>query len=137
MTKRPFQIPARPEPKPLVWIASSKDDLCALPKDVRRIFGFALRTAQMGGKHLYAKPLKGFSGAGVLEVIANDDGETFRAVYTVRLAGRIYVLDVFQKKSKTGIATPKLDIDRIKARLKLAELDYKDWLEASRKDKRL
>lgn len=107
-------IPAIPEPKPLFWIASSRDDICELPKEVRRIFGFALRTAQMGGKHEDARPLKGFGGAGVLEVVSNYDGDTFRAVYTVRLAGRVYVLDVFQKKSKTGIATPRPDIDRIK-----------------------
>jgi phage-related protein len=87
----------------------------------------------MGGKHQDAKPLKGFDGAGVLEVVGHDDGDTFRAVYTVRLAGRVYVLDVFQKKSKSGIATPKLDIDRIKARLKWAEQEHKNWLE--QKDK--
>ena len=87
----------------------------------------------MGGKHADAKPLKGFGGAGVLEVVAHDDGDTFRAVYTVRLAGRVYILDVFQKKSKSGIATPKPDIDRIKARLKRAEQEHKEWLELKEK----
>lgn len=88
MKKSQMPVFALPEPKPLFWIASSRDDIREMPKDVQRIFGFALRTAQMGGKHADAKPLKGFGGAGVLEVVAIDDGETFRAVYTVRLAGR-------------------------------------------------
>jgi phage-related protein len=131
--------PSRPkpllvQPKPLFWIASSRDDICELPKDVQRIFGFALRAAQMGGKHPDAKPLKGFGGAGVIEVVANDDGDTFRAVYTVRFAGRVYVLDVFQKKSKSGIATPRPDIDRIKARLKRAEIEHQEWLAVNSKD---
>ena len=103
-----------------------------MPEEVRRIFGFALRTAQRGGKHEDAKPLRGFGGAGVLEVVSNHDGDTFRAVYTVRLAGRVYVLDVFQKKSKTGLATPKADID--KARLKFAEQAHSDWLEENEKE---
>jgi phage-related protein len=134
--KKPQQpIPAIMEPKPLVWIASSRDDIRAVPRDVQRIFGFALRMAQRGGKHADTKPLKGFGGAGVLEIVANDDGETFRAVYTVRLAGRIYVLDVFQKKSKSGIATPKPNIDRIKARLKVAEQAHAAWLKESSKGK--
>ncbi len=123
-----------PDIKPLVWIASSRDDICELPADVRRVFGFALRVAQMGGKHPDAKPLKGFGGAGVLEVVANNDGDTFRAVYTVRLECRIYVLDVFQKKSKAGIATPKHDLERIKRSLKQAEQDHQDWIEIQTKE---
>jgi Phage derived protein Gp49-like (DUF891) len=75
-----------------------------------------------------------FGGAGGIEVTANDDGDTFRAVYTVRRAGRVYVLDVFQKKSKSGIATPKPDLDRIKIRLKHAELDHKSWLEERKRE---
>ena len=135
MKKRLIQVPARSTPKPLFWIASSRDDIRELPSDVQRIFGFALRMAQLGGRYPDAQPLKGFGGAGVLEVVAYDDGDTFRAVYTVRLAGRVYVLDVFQKKSKSGIATPKADIDRIKARLKRAEQMHKDWLEATKDEK--
>lgn len=134
MKKQPTPIPVLALPKPLIWIASSRDDIGTLPKDVQRTFGFALRLAQMGGKHPDAKPLKGFGGAGVLEVVANDDGDTFRADYTVRLADRVYVLDVFQKKSKTGIATPKPDMDRIKLRLKRAEQDHESWVKAKRKD---
>jgi phage-related protein len=81
----------------------------------------ALRTAQKGGKHSDAKPLKGFKGAGVLEIVSDFDGNTFRAVYTVRIKGVIYVLHAFQKKSKKGISTPKTEIDKIKRSLKEAE----------------
>jgi phage-related protein len=128
--KKVTPLPPMPASKPLVWIGSSRDDIRALPADVQNVFGFALRFAQRGGKHPDAKPLKGFGGAGVLEVVAHNDGDTYRAVYTVRLAGRVYVLDVFQKKSKSGIATPKPDIERIKSRLKRAEADHLDWLAA-------
>jgi phage-related protein len=88
---------------------------------VRRCFGFALYLAQGGGKHPDAKPLSGFQGAGVPEVVEDHDGDTFRAVYTVRFADALYVLHVFQKNSKRGIATPAKDIELIKSRLKLAE----------------
>jgi phage-related protein len=93
----------------------------ALPKDVRRSFGVALCAAQIGETPPIAKPLRGFGGAGVLEVIEDDAGGTFRAVYTVRYATAVYVLHVFQKKSKRGVATPQRDIDLIRARLKRAE----------------
>lgn len=82
--------------------------------------------AQRGLKHPDAKPLKGFGGAGVLEVIEDFDGDTFRAIYTLKLEGVVYVLDIFKKKSKSGIRTSKHDIDRIKSRLKLAEKHFKD-----------
>jgi phage-related protein len=107
--------------KPLVWIASSKRDLKAFPRAVQRVLGQALEVAQFGLTPADAKPLKGFKGAGVLEVVEDHAGSTYRAVYTVRLAGRVYVLHAFQKKSKKGIATPKHVIDLIKARLKEAE----------------
>jgi phage-related protein len=84
--------------------------------------------AQQGGKHPDAKPLKGFAGAGVLEIIEDHDGDTYRAVYTVRLAGRVYVLHGFQKKSKSGIATPKAEVNLIKTRLKRAEEEHRAWL---------
>jgi phage-related protein len=106
--------------KPLRWIASSRDDLSALPSGARRQIGYALYFAQMGGKHPSAKPLKGFQSAGVLEVVEDHDGDTYRAAYTVRFAQAVYVLHVFQKKSKRGIATPRHDIELIKARLKMA-----------------
>ena len=116
-----------PELKPLRWIASSKDDLSAMPDNVRGDVGQALYFAQRGEKHADTKVLKGFSGAGVLDVIARHDGDTFRAVYTVRFSGVVYVLHVFQKKSKSGIATPKKEIDLVHSRLKLAEADYDKW----------
>jgi len=107
--------------KPLVWIASSYKDLMALPPDVRRRFGYALSLAQMGDQDDSAKVLKGFGGAGVLEVVEDDAGGTYRAVYTVRFAEAVFALHCFQKKSKSGIATPKPDMDIIRARLKTAE----------------
>lgn len=113
--------------KPLFWVASSKKDLKSLPEKVQDSFGYALHVAQRGEKHDDAKPLKGFGGASVLEVVDNFDGDTFRAVYTVRFADVVYVLHVFQKKSRAGIATPKQEIDLIRTRLKLAEEDYKEW----------
>ena len=108
----------RPSLKPLVWIGSTRDDLRDAPSEVQGAVGFALYEAQRGAKSTAAKPLKGFGGAGVLEVISNHDGNTWRAVYTVKLADAIYVLHVFQKKSKRGIATPQHDIDLIKKRLR-------------------
>ena len=113
------------ELKPLRWIAGSKEDLSAMPIDVRRDVGYALYSAQRGNKHADAKVLKGFGDAGVLEVVSRQDGDTFRAVYTVRFADVVYVLHVFQKKAKRGIATPKKEIDLIRKRLKLAEQDHK------------
>ena len=107
--------------KPLEWISSSHKVLMALPADVRQFFGFALSLAQAGDKHDAAKVLKGFSGAGVLEVVEDDMGGTYRAVYTVKFAEAVFVLHCFQKKSKRGIATPKEDMDIINARLKIAE----------------
>ncbi len=107
--------------KPLEWIASSFKDLMALPPAVRRRFGYALSLAQMGDQDDAAKVLKGFSGAGVLEVVEDDAGGTYRAVYTVKFAEAEFVLHCFQKTSKSGIATPKPDMDIIRARLKVAE----------------
>ncbi len=113
--------------KPVGWIASSKKDLLGLPGEAQRQIGHALFWAQRGGKHVDAKPLQGFGGAGVLEIVANDDGDTYRAVYTVRFADIVYVLHCFQKKSKSGNSTPKQEIDLVRARLKLAEEEYKRW----------
>jgi len=91
------------------------------PAPVMRFMGHALYEAQAGGKSDSAKPLRGFGGAGVLEVVEDNDGDTYRAVYTVKLAGVVYVLHCFQKKSKHGIETPKAVMDLIKQRLKVAE----------------
>lgn len=92
-----------------------------MPEDVQDVFGFALFMAQSGGKHPDAKPMKGFTGAGVLEIVEDYNSDTYRAVYTVRFADAVYVLHVFQKKSKKGIATPQEEIDKIKVRLSMAE----------------
>ena len=107
--------------KPLEWIASSHKDLMALPSDVRRRFGYAPSLAQIGDQDDAAKELKGFGGAGVLKVVEDDAGGTYRAVYTVKFAEAVFVLHCFQKKSKSGIATPTVDMDIIRARLKVAE----------------
>lgn len=109
--------------KPLRWVGSSLDDLRALPEPVRDEIGYALYIAQTGGKHEQAKPLKGFGGAGVLEVVELFDGEAYRAVYTLKFAAAVYVLHVFHKKSKRGIATPKTELNLIRLRLKLAQLE--------------
>ena len=107
--------------KSLVWVGCSKRDLMALPVSVRKFFGHALDFAQRGDKHDAVKVLKGFSGAGVLEIIEDDRGGTYRAVYTIKFKEAVFVLHVFQKKSKHGIATPKPDMDIIRERLKLTE----------------
>jgi phage-related protein len=112
------------EPRELVWIGSSRRDMRALPLSVRRIFGYALHAAQCGEKPPEAKPLKGFGDAGVLELIEDHRGATYRAVYTVRFIRKVFVLHVFQKKSKRGISTPKQELDLIRDRLKLAEKHF-------------
>ena len=113
--------------KPLKWVGSAKRDLDAMPDDVQDVFGHAIDLAQAGGKHQDAKALTGFGSAGVLEVVEDFRGDTYRAVYTVKFAGWIYVLHCFQKKSKSGNKTPKEDLDLINARLKAAKLDYATW----------
>lgn len=118
--------------KPVVWIGSSKSDLASFPGDVKDAIGYALYIAQRGGKHADAKPLRGFAGAGVLEIVEDHAGDTYRAVYKVRLAGRVYVLHAFQKKSKAGVKTPKHEIELIRSRLKRAEQEHDRWLEAQK-----
>ena len=111
--------------KQLQWGGSAKNDLLAMPEDVIDVFGFALHLAQTGKKHANAKPLRGFGGAGVLEVVEDHLGDTYRAVYTVKIDDAVYVLHCFQKKSKQGIETPKHDMDLIRERLKAAQADAK------------
>ena len=115
---------ANEDSRPLYWMGSSRDDVREFPVDVRQAVGFALWQAQLGRKHRDAKVLKGFGGAGVLELVKDHDGNTFRAVYTVRFAGAVYVLHAFQKKSKTGIKTPKDETELIRRRLKAAEKNH-------------
>lgn len=109
-----------PRLKPLFWVGPSLKDLRSFPEEVKDAIGFALEVAQRGEKAGNAKPLKGFGGASVLEIVADHDSDTWRAIYTVELADAIYVLHAFQKKSKKGIATPKQEIELIKRRLKVA-----------------
>ena len=117
------QSEEKPVTKPLVWIGDSLEKVRRFPPAVKEEIGFALYQAQAGSKHINAKPLKGL-GPGILEIVSDYRGDTFRAVYTVRLGVRVYVLHVFQKKSKRRIATPKSEIELIRHRLKRAiELD--------------
>lgn len=105
--------------KPIIWVQSSLDDLKALPETPRRSIGFALSEVQAGGFPGNAKPLKGLGG--VYEIRIDHNRDTYRAVYAVNLGDRVYVLHVFQKKSKKGIATPKPEMDLIRSRLKRAQ----------------
>lgn len=113
------------EERPLYWMGRSHKDLGSFPEDVKDVMGYALHLAQMGEKSIAAKPLKGFGGAGVLEIVADHDGDTFRAVYTVRFGDSVYVLHAFQKKSKRGIATLAAEIETVKSCLKLAEAHHR------------
>jgi phage-related protein len=107
--------------KRVVWVGSSRKDLREFPNPVQDHMGYALYVAQRGGKHPDAKPLTGFGGAGVVETVSDFRGDAFRAVYTLRYAGAVYVLHAFQKKSKTGRETPHRDVELIKRRLRQAE----------------
>lgn len=113
--------------KPLFWVGNSRKGVKRFPVEVRRTVGFAFWLAQNGDKHNDAKPLKGFGGTGVMEVVEDHDGNTYRAVYTVKFAGAVYVLHAFQKKSKKGIQTPAHEIDLIRERLRRAEDHYAEW----------
>ncbi|MBI1330405.1 MAG: addiction module toxin RelE [Alphaproteobacteria bacterium] len=110
--------------KPLRWVGDAKERLLEFPDAMRKDIGYALHFAQMGDKHPSAKPLKGFGGAGVLEVVESHDGDAFRAVYTVKVAGAVYVLRCFQKKSRRGIATSQADIALIRKRLVAAQTHH-------------
>ncbi len=112
--------------KALIWIGSSKKDLLKLPEEIIDFMGGGLQMAQMGKKHPKAKVLKGFGDGSVLELIDDDASGTYRAVYTIKMDDVIFVLHVFQKKSKHGIETPKQDIELIKNRLKQAKELYKE-----------
>ena len=106
--------------KTLVWVGSSRKDFGVFPEEVMSDMGYALFVAQSGGRHRKAKTFKGTGDAGVVEIIDDHRGDTFRTVYTVRFASGVYVLHAFQKKSKSGIATPKTDIHLIEQRLREA-----------------
>ncbi len=114
-------------PKPLFWVGPTLGTLRAFPDRVRRTVGFALLQAQLGAKHVDAKPLKGFGGAGVLEIVENHTGDTYRAVYTVKFPGAVYALHAFQKKATKGRKTPKQETDVIQERLREARRHYAEW----------
>ncbi len=109
--------------KPLDWVGSSKKDFLGFPEPVKDEMGNALGLAQFGGKHPSAKPWKG-QGAGVFEVVEDHDGDTYRAIYTVRFTETVYVLHAFQKKSPKGIRTAQIDVDLVEQRLKVAQQHY-------------
>jgi phage-related protein len=111
--------------KPLYWVGSSKRELLAFPEPVKDHIGTALSVAQFGGKHPAAKPWKG-QGSGVFEVVEDHDRATYRAVYTVRFEGAVYVLHAFQKKSPRGIRTSRPDVDLVSERLRMAQRDYEE-----------
>lgn len=110
--------------KPLHFVGSSKADLSDFPSDVRKEAGYALYLAQVGDKSVTAFPMVGFGGANVLEVVISEDGQAYRAVYTVKFKRAVYVLHAFQKKSKKGSVTPQADMKLINSRLKAAERHY-------------
>jgi phage-related protein len=112
--------------RPIVWLGSSRRDLRAMPQQVRRDIGQALYAAQQGTTDPAAKPLKGFGGARVMEIVERYRTDAYRAVYTAHFENAVYVLHVFQKKSKTGIATPKHEIELIRRRFAEAERHYKE-----------
>jgi phage-related protein len=111
--------------RPLYWVGSAKRDLLKFPEAVKDGIGSALSVAQFGGKHPSAKPWKG-TGTGVLEIVEDHDGNTYRAVYTVRFRLAVYVLHCFQKKSHRGIQTSRLDVELVSQRLRQAQRDYED-----------
>ena len=112
--------------KPIVWMGQTLKELRVLPEDVKDAIGYALDVAQKGGHPSDAAPMKG-KLRDVLEIRVNEDGDTYRAMYTVKLQGVVYVLDAFKKKSKSGIATPQADLDRILQRLQDAKTHYKKY----------
>ena len=126
-----MHIPNIPRTKPLHWVGSAKKDYLDFPDEVQSDMGYALGLAQINAKHPKAKPWKG-DGPGVFEIVEDHRGDTYRAVYTVRFVGVIYVLHAFQKKSKTGIKTPQPDIKLIAERLKRAQADYESIQGASK-----
>jgi phage-related protein len=103
---------------------SSRDDIRSFPDEVRAVMGEALYRAQQGDEHPAAKALKGFGGRGVLEIVDDYRGDTYRAIYIIKFARAVYVLHVFQKKARRGAATPRHEIELVRSRLKRAEEHY-------------
>ena len=125
-----MEMIASPSIKPVVWIGSTRADLASFPEVVKDAIGYALYIAQRGEEPQMLSRFGALAERGILEIVEDHAGDTYRGVYTVRLAGRIYVLHVFQKKSKRGIKTPKAESELIKSRLRRAEEEHARWLEA-------
>ena len=125
--------------KPVIWMGSTLKDLKKFPEASRSEVGFALYLAQRGEKATNAVPMGGFGSSKVLEVVIDEDGDTYRAVYTVKLQHAVYVLHAFQKKSKRGRSTPRRDINLIRERLRVAEghhaSEYRQWKKAKSNEK--
>ncbi len=122
--------------RPVEWLGTSKKDFTAFPGEVQHEMGFALYRAQVGAMHVSAKPLKGFGGAGVVEIVEDHQGGTYRAVYTVRFAEAVYVLHAFHKKSRKGVKTDAGDIETVRRRLKIAEEQSRHSLQETPDGKR-
>lgn len=122
--------------KPTHWMGSSLSDVRDFPDDVRSEVGYAIHLAQLGDKSVNAVPMVGFGGAKVLEVVIDEAGDTYRAVYTVRFPKAVYVLHAFQKKSVRGAATPRPDMNVIRIRLRYAEAHYRERYEQIRERER-
>jgi len=119
---------SKPQPKPVIWIGTSHEDLRDLPGKVQYKIGTALQQVQYGSRPATIRTLSGFGNASILEIKVNDDGSTYRAIYTVRFAGYVFVLHTFQKKSTHGSETAKQDLDTIRDRLRLAEAYYEELM---------
>jgi len=119
-----------PPLKSLLWVGSCREGLRSFPEDVRLVMGCAIYLAQVASKHPDAKPLRGFGGAGVLEVVDDFDGDTYRAVYSVKLQGVVFALHAFQKKSKKGKKTPQQDLELVRRRLRRAEEIHAEMVKA-------
>ncbi len=118
--------------KPVAWIGSSYKDFRSFPDPVQDAMGYALYWAQMGDRHGSAKPLKGFGGASVVEIVEDHATDTYRAIYTVRFTGVVYVLHAFQKKARKGRKTPDQELDLVRRRLRVAEDDYERLMKGER-----
>lgn len=118
--------------KRVIWVGKSYEDLKEFPPPVRNAMGYALYAAQIGKKHEYAKILSGMGSAKIIEIRENDRSGTYRIIYTIEMDDFVFVLHAFQKKSKSGIATPKQELDLLKNRLKEAKILYKDLMEKKR-----
>lgn len=118
--------------RPVIWIGSSKKDFLKFPSQVRNEMGHALYIAQKGEKHRDAKPLRGFRGGSVVEISIRDEWGTYRTMYTIQFKEAVIVLHAFQKKSTSGIKTPKHEIDLVEQRLKAAQGSYKEWLSGNK-----